>query len=173
MSTPDIAAVARRLRAGADAITAFVSDVEAEEARWKPSPKSWSILDILGHLVDEERLDFRTRLDFILHRPGEPFPPIDPEGWVREKNFNARVLHELTQEFLAERDGSITWLRGISSPDWSLHYDHPTAGRLTAADMLYAWAAHDVLHVRQLARVRYARLAAVAAPRSLNYAGTW
>ena len=59
-------------------VGALVQGVSDQQARWKPDPDSWSILEVLNHLLDEEREDFRVRLDYTLHRPGEPWPPIDP-----------------------------------------------------------------------------------------------
>lgn len=173
MSAPDLVEVARRLRASGDAIAALVSDVAVDEARWKAAPEKWSILEIVGHLVEEERLDFRMRIDLTLHHPEKPWPPLDPEALVREKQFNDRILADLVEEFLAERDRSLAWLRALESPDWSRHHDHPRLGRMTAVSLLYAWAAHDLLHVRQIVAVRHARLAALAAPHSLDYAGSW
>ena len=46
-------------------IQAVLAGVDAEQARWKPDADSWSILEVVCHLVDEEREDFRTRLDHI------------------------------------------------------------------------------------------------------------
>ncbi len=66
----------------AERIRMLVDGVDDEQARWKPDAESWSILEVVNHLYDEEREDFRVRLDSMLHRPGENAPPIDPQGWV-------------------------------------------------------------------------------------------
>jgi hypothetical protein len=173
MSTPNLTAFAKRLRASADALAALVDDVGDDEARWKYAPDKWSINEIFGHLVDEEQLDVRKRLELLLGDPAQRWPPIDPEGWVREKQFNARTLAHLTVEFLAERQRSIEWLETLRSAGWSNTYAHLTAGPLSASVLLHAWAAHDLLHIRQILRVRYRHLAASAAPGSLDYAGAW
>ena len=39
-----------------------------EEARVKRNAELWSILEVVCHLYDEEREDFREHLDFILNR---------------------------------------------------------------------------------------------------------
>jgi DinB superfamily len=173
MSAPDVGAFARRLVASADALVSLVEDVDGDESRWKLTPDKWSINEIFGHLVDEERYDFRQRVQLLLEDPSRPWPPIDPERWVREKNFNTRALSDLTAEFLAERQRSVTWLETQGSANWEQRYEHPTAGVLTARGLLHNWAAHDLLHVRQIVGVRYARLAVTAAPLSLDYAGRW
>lgn len=173
MSAPDVNAFARRLVASADALTALVEDVADDEARWRSAPAKWSINEIFGHLVDEERYDFRQRLQLLLEDPARPWPPIDPEGWVREKNFNDRALADLSAEFLSERQRSVTWLETLQSASWTHAYRHPTAGMLTAAVLLHAWAAHDLLHIRQILAVRHARLSALIAPDHTDYAGRW
>ena len=44
---------------------------------------------------------------------------------------------------------------------------------LTAGDLLVAWTAHDVLHLRQLTELRYALIARAGKPFSPAYAGDW
>lgn len=165
-------AAARRLEATAKAIEALARGVDGEQARWKPAPEKWSILEVVNHLHDEEREDFRQRLDYTLHRPGERWPKIDPEGWVAARGYAERDLDESLDRFLAERRQSVEWLRGLESPDLDAVYEHPR-GRVSAGDLLAAWLAHDLLHVRQLARLRYQHLAAAAHPYRLEYAGEW
>lgn len=162
-----------RLESGARAIEALARGVGDEQARWKPSPGKWSIVEVVCHLHDEEREDFRTRLDHTLHRPGEPWPPIDPEGWVTSRHYAARMLEPSLDAFLDERWRSLEWLRELDAPDWSRAAEHPRAGRLTAGDLLASWAAHDLLHVRQLARLHYQYVEEGARPHRVEYAGGW
>jgi hypothetical protein len=76
----------------AQAIQALVQGISDELARWKPGPGDWSILEVINHLHDEEIEDFRAHLDLILNRGDEPWPRIDPEGWVVERRYNERDL---------------------------------------------------------------------------------
>ena len=46
-------------------------DVEEPELRWKPSPERWSLLEVMVHLWDEEKEDFRYRLFRTLEDWGE------------------------------------------------------------------------------------------------------
>jgi hypothetical protein len=129
-------------------------------------------MEVLGHLLDEEKLDFRARLDLVLHRPDEEWPRIDPEAWVIEHQYNARELAETLQAFLAERQRSLAWLGTLTAPDWTREYRAPF-GPITAGDLLASWAAHDVLHTRQLVELRRARLLANTEPHRTQYAGEW
>ncbi|MFW5713516.1 MAG: DinB family protein, partial [Brevefilum sp.] len=47
------------------AILSLCAPVSEEQARWKPDPENWSILEVLNHLLIEERLDFRSHLGYI------------------------------------------------------------------------------------------------------------
>jgi hypothetical protein len=150
-------------------LTMYLTD---EQARWKPDPESWSILEVINHLYDEERLDFRVRLDIILFHTGKPFPPINPKGWVTERAYNQRDLVQSAEEFLQERRKSLAWLRGLDPPDWQATVKAPF-GQLTAGDMFSAWVSHDLLHLRQLVELDYAYLLRQATPYKLEYAGEW
>lgn len=169
----DPAAVAHRLAASAEAIRALASAVPPEEARRRPEPDRWSVLEVVCHLADEEREDFRQRLDLTLNHPGEPWPAIDPEGWVASRRYAERDPREALDDFLWERARSLEWLRGLGEVDAERAYEHPRAGRITAGDLLASWAAHDLLHVRQLARLEWRRLGREAAPARVEYAGDW
>jgi len=44
-----------RMKNNAQTIHSLTSGVSDEQARWKPDPDSWSILEVINHLYDEER----------------------------------------------------------------------------------------------------------------------
>ena len=168
----DHAYLIRQLSQNERRIEALVRDIPLEEARWKPSPDSWSILEVANHLLDEEREDFRVRLDIILHHPDRQAPPVNPEGWVVERQYNQRELAESLQGFLDERQKSLEWLGSLSSPDWEKVYNAPF-GEIKAGDMLAAWVTHDQLHMRQIVEIQRAYVEEKSRPYSLEYAGHW
>lgn len=162
-----------RLAATAGVIAVLARDVSDAQARWKPSPDEWSILEVINHLYDEEREDFRTRLNLTLHHPDAAWPGINPEGWVHERNYLGRDLDTSLQAFLGERRASLAWLRGLPSPNWDSAHDHPDQLPLTAGEILGAWLAHDHLHIRQLNQLHWQYLSLSIAPVALEYAGGW
>ena len=160
-----------RLARGAGAIRALVEGMGDEEARWRPVWGGWSILEVTCHLKDEETDDFRQRVRLTLEDPAKEWPKMDPEGWVKERRYQERSLQPELRGFLAERAKSLEWLKGLRSPDWSRAHAHPRLGPLAAGDLLASWVAHDLLHVRQIARIQYEHARAVAAPYRPDYAG--
>jgi len=163
--------VARLTRQAQD-IRQMALGISVEQARWKPDADSWSILEVVNHLYDEEREDFRVRLKHILERAEGMPPPIDPQGWVTSRAYNERDLEDSMMKFFQERSASLTWLRSLTAPDWDSAIEM-RLGRLTAGDMLTSWVAHDLLHLRQLVELRYAYLRQDVAPYQIGYAGDW
>ncbi len=153
-------------------IKSLAASISDEQARWKPDAESWSILEVVNHLYDEEQYDFRVRLDIILHRPDEPWPPIDPQGWVTEREYNAQDLAASLANFLAEREKSIAWLRSLGEPNMDAFVESPF-GSMTAGEMFAAWVAHDLLHMRQLVELHYAYTQKQLQPYNPRYAGEW
>ena len=80
----------RELARGALIWRELLANIPEAEAQTKPNPQSWSILEVACHLLDEEREDFRQRLDIILHRPAEEWPPISPVDWVTARRYSER-----------------------------------------------------------------------------------
>ena len=54
----------QELQNSTEMIRALLSGITPEDAQVKPAPESWSILEVVCHLFDEEREDFREHLDF-------------------------------------------------------------------------------------------------------------
>ncbi len=77
------------------------------------------------------------------------------------------------ERFASDRKKSLEWLRGLSRElDWENSH---TQGTLTlkAGDVAASWAAHDLLHLRQLTRRRFQILTARTGSFSTRYAGPW
>lgn len=143
-----------------------------EMAAWRPQPGKWSFLEVASHLLDEERDDFRARIRLTLENPDQEWPSIDPEGWVVERNYAGRRFTDVVNEFRLERAESLAWLSSVNI-DLKTTHRHPRLGPMRTGDLLAAWAAHDLLHMRQLTRMQFQWLESVATPYSVDYAGRW
>ena len=166
-------AMIHRLEANQAVFAPLVECVTDEQARWRPQPEKWSLLEVVCHLLDEEREDFRQRLDLTLRDPEIPWPPIDPPGWVEQHRYQDRNFTAALLDFLAEREKSIVWLQNLSTPTWDNPYQHPLLGTIRAGDLLTSWVAHDFLHIRQIVGLQWAWASKVASPYNPGYAGEW
>lgn len=169
----DTHAIIERMDRFARALPALVRGTGRDEALYRPNDTTWSILEIVCHLADEETDDFRPRLQRTLADRQPEWDPIDPEAAAITRRYRDADLAETTARFVAERQRSLTWLRTLHNADWHRTYNHPRMGKVPAGDLLAAWSAHDALHLRQIAKRQF-ELAAVNAPGfDTAYAGKW
>jgi hypothetical protein len=162
-----------RLEWFGSALPAVVAGVPLDDARWKPADEAWSIVEIVRHLLDEEIEDFRRRIRLTIESPAADWPANDPECWAIERRYNDAPLAETAAEFAAERAASVRWLRERISIDWSVAHSHPQYGSFQAGDLLASWAAHDALHLRQIAKRLYQLTQRDAGEFAIEYAGEW
>jgi hypothetical protein len=134
-----------------DVLDALLVGVSDDEARWRHADEAWSMVEVVDHLVDEEELDFGPRLRVVLEDPTQDYVPTDPEGIVLQRRGEARDLGDALARFRELRAGSLAWLHTLEGADWEQEKRHPQIGTLSAGDLLASWAAHDALHLRQLA----------------------
>lgn len=162
----------RELENSTEMIRALLLGITQEEAQVKPNPESWSILEVVCHLYDEEREDFREHLDFILHRQNDEWHVIDPQSWVRERKYNEQYLDEIKEKLFAERAKSLEWLNGLADSNWNITYTSQY-GSMSAGEMFSCWVAHDNLHIRQLVELRRQKIENITQPYNIEYAGDW
>ena len=160
-----------QLAANSERFELFFKNLSDDQARWKPATDRWSLLEVINHLLDEEREDFRRRLTLVLNNPKESWPPIDPERWVVQRGYNQKDLSNSLHDFFVEREKSINWLYKLDSPNWQATHLHPKMGPMSAELLLVNWIAHDLFHIRQVTDLQFAYLKRKVAPVSLDYSG--
>lgn len=176
----NLTALNQRLAAFPGVLRAITADISPKDARWRPESGAWSIVEIVAHLGDEERLDFAARVQLTLESPNTAWPEIDPEGWARKKKYRARSLPEEVERFCRLRGETLMWVLmlkaearlGVKQP-WDNVHEHPSLGPLRAGDVFAAWCAHDWLHLRQIAKRMYELTGRDAGGYSTAYAGRW
>jgi len=154
-----------------DVLPVLVAATDDSDASWRPADGGWSILDVMGHLADEEVVDFRPRLESLARDASQPWASIDPPRRVEDARASLGNLADECERFVSARRESIAWLRELGDPDWGSVYAHPQLGPIRAGDLLVSWAAHDVLHARQILRRQYELLHVMAPEFSSAYAG--
>ena|SRR5438270_6484275 len=115
---------------------------------------SWTVFDVVGHLIHAERTDWIPRAKTILQfGDTQPFAPFDRLGHLRE--IEGKSLGQLLDEFARVRAESITELRGLNlqTKDLDRPGRHPALGTVTLSELLATWAGHDLTHLHQISRI--------------------
>lgn len=155
-----------------DVFNYLLNDLSEEEYSWSQEDGKWCLLEIVCHLYDEEREDFRMRVKCVLENPDIPPPPFDPIAWVTERNYMSQDYKQVLEKFLDEREESVMWLNSIINPSWDNTYNHPKIGPMGANLFLSNWLAHDFLHIRQIIKLKFDYLKEISGE-PLKYAGNW
>ena len=102
-STPNHAALITDLERNGAVFRALLDGIADDEVRWRPAEGKWDLLEIVCHLYDEEREDFRARVRHALETPADELPPIDPEGWVTSRKYAEQDYQRSLERFIQER----------------------------------------------------------------------
>ena len=164
--------VLQQLKQNKDVFISLLKGVHKDMYLWKQIPEKWCLLEIVCHLYDEEREDFRFRTQWVLENPNEKPPAINPVGWVEERRYLEQDYNTRLQKFIDERENSIKWIESLENPNWENSYLHPKMGKLTAKHFYDNWLAHDYLHFRQITKLKLDYLDQLSGE-DLNYAGIW
>jgi hypothetical protein len=122
-------------------------------------PGTWSAQDVVAHLIYADEEVWLARAVTIRdHGEGRPFPPGDPAGHLTR--FGGWSLDRLLERFAASRTTSLSTVRGWNLGDEDLRRRgrHTHYGAVTLGELFATWAAHDLTHLRQIARVMAKRL---------------
>ena len=155
-----------------DVFKELLGGVPREQHQWRWQEEKWNLLEIVCHLYDEEREDFRARTKSVLENPAIALTKFNPVLWVTERDYASQDYNQMLSHFLNERQASVTWLKSLSNPKWDNTSDHPKMGPLSAAFFLSNWVAHDYLHIRQILNLKYQYILQTTG-NTLDYAGNW
>jgi hypothetical protein len=73
----------------------------------------WSVRQVVGHLIDSERVFSFRAIAFACGEPAH-LPSFDQELWVANAGYDERELPALLDEFAAARRASLAMVRGLS-----------------------------------------------------------
>src|ERR1700729_1380040 len=88
-------------------------DITEEKSLYRYAPGKWSIKEVLGHLIDAERI-FAYRALRFARRDSTPLPGFDQDPYVSAANFDSRPWHDFIAEFEHVRRSTILFFRALA-----------------------------------------------------------
>lgn len=119
------------------------------------APGKWTLKQILGHLVDDERI-FDYRLLCVARGEEAELPGFDENRYAAHGQFDRRPLDDLLAEYETVRAATLALLRGLPPDSWDRH------GRVngygcSVRGLAFHIAGHE-LHHHRVIRERYLTL---------------
>lgn len=104
---PDVDIV-EYLTAQIDSFTDLMGTVDQDRGRFRYDVGKWSINELIGHLIDTERV-FAVRALAFARKDKTPWPGMEQDDYVAEGDFDSRTLADLCDEFVQHRKSLVAF----------------------------------------------------------------
>ena len=137
------------------AVRGALSGVSPEALRRPEAPGKWCLLQVLRHLVDTEVVyGYRTRLVVAQEYPG--LPGYDQDLWASRLHYLEGSAEDALDELACLRGMNLRFYRRLNEKELARAGLHDERGEESVQKIIRMLAAHDLVHRRQLQRIRRA-----------------
>jgi hypothetical protein len=140
------------LRSQMDDLDVLLDRVSAERETYRYAEGKWSIREIVGHLIDGERV-FGYRAFCIARGEKQNLPGFDQNDYMLTAPYHNIELHDLLSELRLIRLGNIAMFRTLDSEAWS-RTGTANENQVTVRAIAFIMAGHLRHHMNVL-RERY------------------
>jgi uncharacterized membrane protein YgaE (UPF0421/DUF939 family) len=135
-----------------DQIKKLLKNISKKRSLFRYAPDKWSVREVLGHMIDTERIFAYRALRFARNDVND-LPGFDENEYARQSNYNDIKLKELIEEFIAIRKSNIIMLKNFSD-EVELRKGTANGNSFTVRAMAYIMAGH-VNHHLNIIKERY------------------
>ena len=126
------------MRSQIDAIESLLDGVTPEHEMFRYGEDKWSIREVVGHLIDGERV-FGYRALCIARGETQNLPGFDENAYMPNSRYHEVNLEDLLSEFRLVRLSNIAMLRNLDESAWTrigIANDTPVSVRALAFIMV-------------------------------------
>ncbi|OAB41257.1 DinB family protein [Paenibacillus antarcticus] len=139
--------------ADAEVFAQFVRSIPVEELNYKPTFTSWSIKEIIVHVVDTEMI-LQHRIKAILAEDNPVIQAFDQNLWTSELQYSLRDIEDQVALFVLLRKVFAPTLQSIRDVDGERAGTHSTDGTILLKDIIKKMSTHLQGHIGQIERNR-------------------
>jgi hypothetical protein len=124
------------------------------DGTYRYAPGKWSVKEMLGHVIDTERVMALRALWFARGGPS-PLPGFEQDDWVKNANFDGLLMANLVEEWAMLRRSNVAMFKSLPADAWMRK---GTANNvvLSVRALAYIIAGHEKHH-RDVLAMRYVR----------------
>lgn len=141
------------LRSTPDALREAVDDTPASLLTVPEADGKWSVADVVHHLADSEIM-WSVRLRKALAEDRPPLPGFDQDRWAKALGYGKRDPGPSLEAFLAVRRANTALIEALGEEALGRVGIHRERGEESVGHMMRLYAGHDLLHLRQIQRIR-------------------
>jgi len=136
-------------------LQAEIAGIDEATLRRPEKPGKWSIMQVIQHLADSEVVS-RYRMRMILAQPAPEIQGYDQDLWATNLNYHEMDLSEALEIIRVLRAANLKMLRGLNKTQLERSGMHSERGPESVRKILQMVAAHDILHLNQIRRIKKA-----------------
>lgn len=141
------------LREMPEKLAAVMRDVPPNLLGAPEAPGKWSVRQVVQHLADSE-LNGSWRFRMVLAQDRPPLLGYDQDLWAERLNYSQSNVDDALAEFTTLRRANVRLFERTSDADRGRTGVHSERGEESLALMMKLYAGHDLVHLRQIERIR-------------------
>lgn len=130
----------------------LLASLDESRASFRYAEGKWSVKEVIGHLVDAERI-LGYRALAIARGDTQPLPGFDEQDYVRNANFDEWRLGDLSEAYALARRATIVFFRNLPEDAWERR-GVANGHEVTVRALAWTITGHE-LHHRKVLRERY------------------
>jgi DinB family protein len=132
-----------------------ITGLDGATLRRPEKPGKWSILQVIQHLADSE-LVYGYRIRMIASHPTPDIQGFDQDLWAKELDYQSVDPGQSLEDFRTQREANVRLLRSLGAQKLGRFGNHSERGKESIARMMKLYAAHDLVHLQQIERIKAA-----------------
>ena len=124
----------------------------ASSSTYRYAPGKWSVNEVIGHIIDSERI-FAARALRFARNDATPLPGFEQDDYVRNSKFDVYPVAELASELDSVRRATVFLFKHLEEPAW-MRRGIANNAAVSVRALAYIIAGHE-LHHREILSARY------------------
>jgi len=130
------------------AMQKFLASLDETKAAHRYAEGKWSVKEVIGHLVDSERI-FGYRGLAIARGEQQPLPGFDQQPYVDNASFDDWKLGDLAEIYALTRRANIVFFKNLRPEVWD-HRGTASNAPLSVRGVAYVIVGHERHHLQVL-----------------------
>jgi hypothetical protein len=130
-----------------------IDGLDDQQVNTPEVPGKWAIKHVIQHLADSE-LVWGYRLRMVLAQDRPLLTGYDQDLWAAHLRYDEVDVRHALEDFTVLRRANLRLLARVPGEDWLRVGVHVERGEESIDHMMRLYAGHDLLHLRQLDRIR-------------------
>jgi uncharacterized damage-inducible protein DinB len=131
-----------------EVVALFLSIDEKAIRGRRYAPGKWTVKEVIGHLIDDERI-FAYRALCVARGDTRPQAGFDENDYVAATDFESRTLVNLMAEYRAVRAATLAFFESLTAEEW-VRRGNVNGYEASVRGLAFHMAGHELHHLRTL-----------------------